>query len=85
MWNVLIKNNLAITFGWYKTTLKCITAGKRYMFSFTSEELIQIIKSFDNSYIIDNIPLITPVRLPNFMQPALIKLLECDENLDDFD
>ena len=55
------------------------------MFSFTSEELIQIIKSFDNSYIIDNIPLITPVRLPNFMQPALIKLLECDENLDDFD
>ena len=59
--------------------------GKRYMFSFTPEELIQMIKSFDNSYIIDNIPLITPVRLPNFMQPALIKLLECDENLDDFD
>ena len=44
-----------------------------------------MIKSFDNSYIIDNIPLITPVRLTNFMQPALIKLLECDENLDDFD
>ena len=51
------------------------------MYSFTPEELMLMIKSFDNSYIIDNIQLITPVRLPNFIQPALIKFLECDEEL----
>ncbi len=44
-----------------------------------------IIESCERSCMIDNIPLITPVVLPNFMQPALIKLLECDEELDEED
>ena len=55
------------------------------MFSFTPEEVIKMINSVDNSDIIDNIPLITPIRLPHFIQPALIKFLECDEKLDDSD